>query len=543
MVDQIINDYLNENFSIEKLAKKYNLGKLKLKKILLDNNIQLKTKGGQIKHTLVDFNVDIKNKDLCCNNCQKIFSDVENKSGAITQHMKKCFPNISIPNKLFRSNYKKNNGTYWHFQYFTLKDKLQKETFVCPECGWETYDVNNNTGAITKHIESKHISVSEFIVKHPNLQFIFNKFNKNVQLNEYLSNNNNNVTCLICDGKFKTITNTHIETHGITLDDYKVKFNNPPLVSKDLTEKYVTNLINISSDNITYRSKAEIEICKFLEENDIKYSVCDKKILNGVELDIFIPKYNLAIEYNGLYWHSEKQGKGKYYHIDKTNKCLEKDIRLIHIFSDEWLNKSDIIKSRLKHLLNLELEKIYARKCSVGYITKEEKTEFLNDNHLQGNDKSDIFIGLKYNGILVSVITFGSLRKSLGATKKENQYELYRFATKNVVGGFSKLFSFFIKNHNPDSIITYADRNWTPSDNYSFYNKVGFNYEDITKPNYYYTNNYQKRLHRYNFTKDKLIKYGHDKTKTETEIMLELGYDRIWDTGNLKYIYNKKRKD
>lgn len=495
MVDQIINDYLNENFSIEKLAKKYNLGKLKLKKILLDNNIQLKTKGGQIKHTLVDFNVDIKNKDLCCNNCQKIFSDVENKSGAITQHMKKCFPNISIPNKLFRSNYKKNNGTYWHFQYFTLKDKLQKETFVCPECGWETYDVNNNTGAITKHIESKHISVSEFIVKHPNLQFIFNKF------------------------------------------------NNSPLVTKDLTEKYVSNLINISSDNITYRSKAEIEICEFLEENDIKYSVCDKKILNGVELDIFIPKYNLAIEYNGLYWHSEKQGKGKYYHIDKTNKCLEKDIRLIHIFSDEWLNKSDIIKSRLKHLLNLELEKIYARKCSVGYITKEEKTEFLNDNHLQGNDKSDIFIGLKYNGILVSVITFGSLRKSLGATKKENQYELYRFATKNVVGGFSKLFSFFIKNHNPDSIITYADRNWTPSDNYSFYNKVGFNYEDITKPNYYYTNNYQKRLHRYNFTKDKLIKYGYDETKTETQIMLELGYDRIWDTGNLKYIYNKKRKD
>ena len=264
--------------------------------------------------------------------------------------------------------------------------------------------------------------------------------------------------------------------------------------------------------------------------------VNNKSVLNGTELDIFIPDHNMAIEYNGLYWHSEKRGKTKTYHIDKTKKCLNKNIRLIHIFSDEWSDKKNIIKERLKTILNLNQSKIYARNCKVIELTNEQKKDFLNKNHLQGNDKSSIFYGLEYNKELVSVITFGKLRNSLGHKNiKDGEFEIYRYCNLNVIGGFSKLLKYFIKIHLPKKIITYADRNWSPSDEFCFYSKMGFNFVGETKPNYSYTKNYSIRYHRYNFRKDKLVSMGYDKTKTENEIMYELGFDKIWDAGNLKY--------
>ena len=62
----------------------------------------------------------------------------------------------------------------------------------------------------------------------------------------------------------------------------------------------------------------------------------DRSILEGKEIDILIPSYSLGIEYDGLYFHSEKDGKGPEYHYNKTLQCRTKGIQLIHIFSDEW---------------------------------------------------------------------------------------------------------------------------------------------------------------------------------------------------------------
>jgi hypothetical protein len=132
-------------------------------------------------------------------------------------------------------------------------------------------------------------------------------------------------------------------------------------------------------------------------------------------------------------------------------------------------------------------------------------------------------------------MTFGKLRKVLGSKDEKDTYELYRYCSLNVVGGFSKLLKHFIKTCSPKKIITYANRNWTPFDEFSFYSKVGFSYVGNTEPNYSYTKKYDIREHRFNFRKDKLIKLGYDKNKTENQIMFEIGYDKIWDTGNLKY--------
>jgi hypothetical protein len=99
-------------------------------------------------------------------------------------------------------------------------------------------------------------------------------------------------------------------------------------------------------------SKAELEIIDFIKElgiNNIEQS--NRKILNGLELDIYLPDYNFAIEYNGNYWHTE-EFKEDNHHFQKTNECINKGIKLIHIFEDEWLLKKEIVKSRIRNLLN-----------------------------------------------------------------------------------------------------------------------------------------------------------------------------------------------
>lgn len=90
----------------------------------------------------------------------------------------------------------------------------------------------------------------------------------------------------------------------------------------------------------------------------------DRTILsNAHELDIVLPNYKLALEFDGLYWHSEEY-KTNNYHVNKTEECEKKGFQLIHIYQDEWLDKQEIVKSRLKGLLHKN-NKIFARKCKV----------------------------------------------------------------------------------------------------------------------------------------------------------------------------------
>ena len=134
-------------------------------------------------------------------------------------------------------------------------------------------------------------------------------------------------------------------------------------------------------------------------------------------IDIFLPDFNVGIEFNGLYFHSEISGnRNKNYHLNKTQKATEKNIHLIHIFEDEWKNKQDIVKDRLKNVLHKNNEnKIYARKCEIVEINDNRfKNEFLKKNHIQGSDKSKICIGLKYGDNIVCVSTFSNPRKALG---------------------------------------------------------------------------------------------------------------------------------
>jgi len=273
------------------------------------------------------------------------------------------------------------------------------------------------------------------------------------------------------------------------------------------------------------------------------------KLKNNKEVDIYIPDKKIGIEFDGLYWHSEERGKDKKYHLDKTNTAFAQDIRLIHIFEDEWENNRVIVKSKLKHILGFNTNpRIYARKCTIKEIDPKTKNSFLEDNHIQGLDRSKIKLGLFHNEILVSVMTFGKKRAALGnRVNTESDFELVRFANDInyiVIGSFGKLLKYFERNYEYNSIITYADLRWSSLEN-NVYKKNKFIKSHVSEPNYwYFYSGSKKREHRYSYRKNILeSKFPNifESTKTEKEIMREANYYRIWDCGNI--VYSMKKED
>ena len=289
----------------------------------------------------------------------------------------------------------------------------------------------------------------------------------------------------------------------------------------------------------SYDEMEILEFIKFILKPNEIIEDKNRKILNGLELDIYIPALKLAIEFDGLFWHSEMGGKkNKNYHLNKTEECEKLGIRLIHIFEDEWINNKEIVKNRLKYILkNINAKSIYARNCEIKEISFIECNNFLNKTHLQGGCNSSIHVGLFFEDGLVSVMSFGKLRLALGnKILNENEYELLRYATSGqIVGGASKLLSYFVKTYKPKKIISYADRRWSDG---NLYKKIGFNLVRHTDISYYYFKpGYAIRYHRFGFRKNILSKklVLFDPQLTEWQNMQLNGYDRIWDCGNLKY--------
>lgn len=293
---------------------------------------------------------------------------------------------------------------------------------------------------------------------------------------------------------------------------------------------------------IIKNSKLEMIIKDFLNEKNIIHIDNNRSILNGQEIDIYIPSHNLGIEINGNYYHSEIHGgKDKLYHKKKVDVGNKKGIKIIQIFEDEILLKTDIVISRISNLLNLS-QKIYARNCEIKEITKKDSKPFIDENHIQGDTIDLIRYGLFYNSEIVSVMTFSKKRKVTGNKKDDTQeYELVRFCNKKnttIVGGFSRLLKFFIRKNKPLKIISYSDIRWSGLNvENTVYIKNGFAHIKNTPPNYWYinTNNFLNRFHRFSFRKDLLVKEGFSPDKTEWEIMIEKKYDRIWDCGSMVF--------
>lgn len=280
-----------------------------------------------------------------------------------------------------------------------------------------------------------------------------------------------------------------------------------------------------------------------LDDLGISYIEKSRKILDdGREIDIFIPDSKVAIEVNGIFWHSDAY-KERNYHKSKTDSCIQKGIKLIQIMEDEIYNIPEITRSRLKSILSKTDKTIWARKCEIMEVNKKDASQFLKENHMQRECGSSYNIGLYFESELVSLMTFGKLRKSLGSRHKEGVWELLRFCNKidtEVVGGASRLMKGFIKEKSPNKIISYCDRRWSPTGD--LYKKLGFDFIHDTNPNYwYYKNNSYQKYHRFNFRKDALVREGFDPEKTEFEIMNERKFIRVYDCGSSKWELDPKK--
>lgn len=285
--------------------------------------------------------------------------------------------------------------------------------------------------------------------------------------------------------------------------------------------------------DMTFRSNFEKEVGDIIRSFYSGEIKCNSQLL-GCECDILLTDKKIAIECNGVYWHTE-QYKELNAHLDKKKLVESKGFNLIQIWEDDWNdnNKKDIIISRLKSKLGLS-KKIYARKCEIREVSGKESREFLINNHIQGYTPATYKYGLYYNNELIEIITIGKTRKLVSGNI--NCLELYRLCTKkgyNVIGGFSKLLKYFRDNISQDKLISYADCDWCNFNN-NGYEKVGFSKIKVTSPGYTYNIN-GIRENRLNYTKTKLIKQGFDKNKTEVEIMHDNGYFRIFDSGNILF--------
>ena len=337
--------------------------------------------------------------------------------------------------------------------------------------------------------------------------------------------------------KFKLLTNID-DYHGIRQKDaHEYVFeciNCHTQVSKKFYHRVGINCEKCNPYKASYLSNEEQEVFDYIKnelgiENGVQ---SDKKIIAPYELDMVFHEQKIAIEYCGLYWHSELSSlKHKNYHRAKMELVNNAGYRLITIFSDEWLSKNEIVKSRLRHIFGISSEREQARKLKVVEVSNKEAKEFLEKYHIQGFAIAPIRLGLvNKNEKLIALMTFAAGRKSLNSN---DQYELVRFAScGSVVGGAGKLLKHFVEKYKPTKLITYADLRWS---NGNLYERLGFNKIGDAKVGYWYVKNYIKREHRYNYTKHRLVKMGNDSSISEWSIMKSLGYDRVWDCGHQKF--------
>lgn len=305
-------------------------------------------------------------------------------------------------------------------------------------------------------------------------------------------------------------------------------------------------------------SSGEVEIREFLSSLGISFEV-QKKMQSGSgfkkDLDLFIPSHDLAIEFNGTYWHSfnpddkvcyaPKESKDEAHlrykkrHLGKFDMCASNGVTLYQIKESDWSDKTrrTVWESRLKSRLGIQ-EKIQARKTKFSAIPVDKAREFLSVNHLQGSPQGARWaFGLEYEGNLVGVIAF--------SLHEENRINLNRLAFPlglTVVGGSQKLFKNALEGLPTGfDVVTFSDNQYSDG---GIYRTLGFEFETNLKPSYEWYHKgrlLNKRRCRKN---DGSIKgligedlYNHE--ETEHQNMFRAGARCLYDAGYQRWIFKR----
>jgi hypothetical protein len=312
------------------------------------------------------------------------------------------------------------------------------------------------------------------------------------------------------------------------LNIIKTKFTKKPTL-RELAKELDISVVYTGQQIQKFNLKEYIEYCptESLFEKELRDYCCviDKSFLkestwdflNGQEIDIYSPKMKLGIEFNGNYWHSELF-KERNYHQEKSLLAQEKGIQLIHIWEWEWNQRNNILQSLIKSKLGIFNKIVYARKCQIKEISTQEYNNFCENFHLQGICGAKVKLGLFYKDELVQIMSFGCPRFT-----NNFKWEILRECSRLgycVVGGKQRLWSYFVKNYNPENCISYCDFSKFRGDSYL---KLGFKKERLNKPGFVWWENNTNNVYWRN--------------PFENQKMKEKGYYKIWDCGQLVFTW------
>lgn len=285
------------------------------------------------------------------------------------------------------------------------------------------------------------------------------------------------------------------------------------------------------------KSRKEQDIVEFIQSLGFEVKTNFRKAIAPMEVDIFVPSRNLAIEFNGNYWYSNEKGADKFYHFNKSFACENKGIRLIHIYEYQWSDpiKREILKSIIMNALGKNDRKIFARKCEIKELTKRDVVEFSEMNSLHGHRNASIYLGLFYENELVEIMSFG---KAFFSRDTTIDYECIRSITKintTVVGGMNKLFNYFVNKYNPQKVLYYVDYN---THNGSSMPKLGFEFESYSKVGLVNVSNCKEVTEKYG----KVFNRKPQKYKEIQEYINQGKILTIYDCGVKRYIWKNKNK-
>ena len=281
----------------------------------------------------------------------------------------------------------------------------------------------------------------------------------------------------------------------------------------------------------------------WLDDNGIEFIQNDRTLIAPLELDFYIPQFKVALEINPTFTHNSDKSvfegalpKPASYHQDKARQCEEHGINLIHVF--DWYDTAKLQEILLG--ICQRNTRIYARNTTVGKVEAGEERRFLEENHLQGYCKSEYCFGLyDGDGDLVSLMSFAKPRFG---NIDNAEWELLRFCCAghvSVVGGASKLFAAFAREHNPETVMSFCNYDIS---NGGLYKALGFEFSRLTRPSYYWVRfTDSSEYYSWNLILSKgvdaVLQTDYGKGRSNIELMLEDGFVRVYNSGNKVYIW------
>ena len=368
--------------------------------------------------------------------------------------------NDEIMSKIKKTN-KKRHGKEHYFN--TQLFKVQ-----CAKTLMDKYQVTNPSQMIGHQEKVRKTSIEKYDCEHfAQSPLVRNKAietnNKKYDCDNPFQNedikNKMKETCIAnCGFEF------HKQQHTIHREDITKEFIESNFVDNDkklllnecckyfnYSQSHVYKVLHsLGVDYKQSRSHNEEYIFKIVQQYYPSTIPNPRNIIHPFELDIYIPELKLAIEYDGLYWHSTKVGKTKEYHLDKTKLCEEQGIELIHIFENEWKGNQDKLLSLLKNKIKQHEQTYNIDYCIIKEVNNKTKDNFFNTNHIENTSASNLNIGLYCNKELISLMSF-------------DDQILVRTCNKlntSITGGFEKLFNYYINKTKSTNIKTSIDRRY-----------------------------------------------------------------------------------